>query len=273
MQEKNRSSYLIKTVSSRLFWHQSIITAAQAAHRLGFEGFEIWTEHAWRGRSVRQLRSQLKKVPLRYYLHAPFYDLNLSSINSRVSRFSLSEVCRGIKLAAMLRVDQMAIHPGHCSSSKGSPETHWWIFLNALETLQRAARKRGIRLAIENMEARPKEILVRPSDFDRLFSQFSGNDIGLCLDLAHAATAGKDTADELASRFGERIFHVHLSNVDDQRVHLPLDQGRSPVTPGIKTFLHNTFSGPLTLEGAVELGERAAQVGLATINQLLHKGG
>ena len=255
-------------MSSRLLWRDSLSAAAQTAQHLGFHGLEIWSEHAWRSRSLRAMRRSLRHTALKYYLHAPFYDLNICAMSPRVRRLSLEESVRSLRLAASLGIRQVVVHPGHASSSKGSPEESWPLLLDGLERMAAAAHRWRLVLAVENMEDRPKELLVRPDELNRLLSDLRREEIGLCLDLAHAWTLGEEAPDLLIQRFGERIIHVHFSNVDGKKVHLPLDQGRSPVSPKVEAFLR-TFSGPLTLEGAAETGKQAAMIGIAKLKATL----
>ena len=257
-------------VSSRLLWSLSVAEAAQVAASLGFRGLEIWTEHLWREGSPTDLKEPLAKIPLRYFLHAPFMDLNPCSRNPRVARLSLSEQLRALRLARELGIELVVLHPGRCSSSKDSPEGYWPLLLESLRRLENEAEKLGITVAVENMEPRAKEFMVRPMDFARLLREIPG--LKLCLDLAHAAAAGDDVLNGFVGELAEHICHVHLSNVGEGRVHLPLDRGRLPITPAVSRFLRE-FAGAITLEGAAEPGFKAAQLGLARLRKLVKGGG
>jgi len=196
-------------------------------------------------------------------------DLNPCSRNPRVAKLSLTEQLKALELARGLGIDLVVVHPGRCSSSKDPPEEYWPALLESLGLLARRARGFGITLAVENMEPRPKEILVRPIDLERLFGEISS--LGLCLDLAHAAVGGLGMVEEFLARLGSRIRHVHISNVGDGKVHLPLDKGRLPLTPAALDFLRE-FRGALTLEGAWEPGEQVARLGLTKLRGLLEGG-
>jgi len=259
----------VLALSSRLLWSHPVGKAAEIASDLGFQGLELWTEHLWREGPSSPLEGELARLPLRYFLHGPFMDLNPCSRNPRVAKLSLTEQLKALELARGLGVDLVVVHPGRCSSSKDSPEEYWPALLDSLGLLARRARKLGITLAVENMEPRPKEILVRPIDLERLFGEIP--DLGLCLDLAHAAVGGFGMVDEFLTRLGSRIRHVHISNVGDGKVHLPLDKGRLPLTPAALDFLRG-FLGALTLEGAWEPGEEVARLGLRRLTELFGGG-
>ena len=257
-------------LSSRLLWSLPVAEAAEAAATLGFQGLEIWTEHLWREGSPSELKEQLARLPLRYFLHAPFMDLNLCSRNARVAQLPLAEQLRALELARDLEISLVVVHPGRCSSSKDSPEEYWPPLLEALGVLESKAGKLEITVAVENMEPRPKEFMVRPIDFTRLLEELPG--LGLCLDLAHAAAAGDGVPDEFILELGEHIRHIHVSNVEEGRVHLPLDRGRLPITSTVARFIRG-FTGAVTLEGATESGLKAAQVGLGRLQELVKGGG
>lgn len=259
----------VLALSSRLLWSVPVSRAAEIATALGFQGLEIWTEHLWKDGYLKKIKEQIDRFPLRYFLHAPFMDLNLCSRNPRVAKLSLAEQLRALKLACELAIRLVVVHPGRCSSSKEPAGEYWDRLLEALGYLEDRAAKLGIVLAVENMEPRPKEFMVRPPDFSRLLEELPG--LGLCLDLAHAAAAGEAVPDEFVQKLGVRIRHVHISNVGEGRVHLPLDQGRVPLTPVVSRFLHG-YTGGITLEGATESGFQAARVGLSRLRKILTGG-
>jgi len=87
--EVRPSSSARRFLSSRLLWSESLGSAAREAHRLGYQGLEIWSEHAWRDSPISKLRRELKRVPLQYALHGPFMDLNLCSRNPRIASYLL----------------------------------------------------------------------------------------------------------------------------------------------------------------------------------------
>ena len=261
--------YPLIALSSRLLWSLPVSKAAEIAMDLGFQGLEIWAEHLWREGAPSGLGKQLARLPLRYFLHGPFMDLNPCSRNPRVAKLSLTEQLKALELARELGIDLVVLHPGRRSSSKDSPEEYWPALLESLGLIAKKAEELGITVAVENMEPRPKEIMVRPIDFVRLFSRVPG--LGLCLDLAHAAAGGFEMVDGFLARLGSRIRHVHISNIGDGQVHLPLNRGELPLTPATLTFIRG-FRGALILEGARTPGLEAARLGLRRLRGLLEGG-
>lgn len=259
-------------MSSRLLGNVTLWEAAEAAAHLGFAGVELWTGPLRRRLSARSIRRRLDAVPVRRYLHVPFHDLNPCSVNPRIRQASRDEIRGSLRAAAALGIRQVVLHPGRVSNTKGDADGLWPVLVESLVELCAYADRRGVRVAIEAMERRPKEVLVRPEEMVRLFSDAPGLKAGICLDLAHAWTVDPECADRFVEGLGERIIHVHYSHVSEEKIHLPLDRGLSPASPSTLGFLR-TFAGPITLEGAGRAWPDAAKVGIDAMRRLFEEGG
>ena len=231
--------------SSRLFGRQSLHEGLDLLKHLGYEGVEIWYEQLI-GAPKRSL-AQIRNSGLSVYLHAATWDLNLTSINPNIAKTSLDEVSRSIDLADDLGATTVVVHPGRKSSSKDDPLAYWDRQVEILKFLARYAAKSKVSLAIENMEARARELVVYPKDILRLLKACPQEELGLCLDIAHAATTGNIDA-FLKSRLLERVIHLHVSNSTEGQTHTPLWVGMSHVKDGFKSFL-TYFEGALVIEG------------------------
>jgi hypothetical protein len=79
----------------------------------------------------------------------------------------------------------------------------------------------GPRLVLENMDVRkPGRDVAELEPYFRVLPE-----AGLCLDVAHARTVDpeQNLAHELLDAFGTRLREVHISGIDEQGNHLPLD--------------------------------------------------
>lgn len=260
------------SVSSRLLGTGTLWEAAEAAARLGYGGVELWANPIGNWFSARATARRLAAVSVRRYMHVPFHDLNACSANLRIRRVSRDEIRRSLRTASALGIRQVVMHPGRVSNTKGDTDGIWPVLVESLVDLCSYADRRGIRVAVEAMERRPKELLVGPEDMARLFSEAPSLKAGVCLDLAHAWTVDPTCADRFIQTLGERIIHVHFSHVSEGRIHLPLDRGQSPVTPSAAHFLRN-FGGPITLEGAGRAWPHAAEVGIGVMRRLFFEEG
>ncbi len=119
-----------------------------------------------------------------------------------------------------------------------------------------------------------------PQEVDRLFSLFSPNDLGLCLDTGHFMYGGGDPK-SLLERYADRVRCVHLKDIDAARlaearrqkldfyaavrhgVFAPLGQGTIDFS-GLLTLLRDhRFDGWVVVEQDVLAGGRGAATPLA----------
>jgi len=231
--------------SSRLLGRRSLLESLDLFKDLGYEGVEIWYEQLI-GAPKRSL-AYIRNSDLSVYLHAATRDLNLTSINPNIRKTSLDEVRRSIDLANDLGATTVVVHPGRKSSSKDEPLAYWDRQIEVLESLVQYAKQGKAKLAIENMEARACELVVYPKDVLKLMEAFPQEELGLCLDIAHAATTG-NIDPFLKPRLLERVIHLHISNSTEGQTHTPLWVGMSHVKDGFKDFLV-CFEGALVIEG------------------------
>ncbi len=232
-------------VSSRLFGGYSLSEGVRLAQEQGYAGVELWYEDLLPVDD--SVRSELANVAVEYYVHAASRDVNFLSVNPRIARVSLEELLRSLELAAELSANAVVVHPGHMSSSKDAPAIYWERLVCALKSLVARATELNVRLVVENMEVRSKEIVVYPADVVALLRSFDEQELSICLDLAHANTTGS-VEGFLEPKLWNRVSHIHLSNSADGRTHLPLAQGHAVVTSTLWHTLR-TFSGPVVVEG------------------------
>ena len=106
----------------------------------------------------------------------------------------------------------------------------------SLDELASVAGKAGTRILVEN---KPYENatgvcdcpLQSMSDIRRLIDVYPPDQVGLTLDIGHAAIAGLDPAAEIELA-GERLWGTHLQDVDTAR-HPPYDNHWVPTMGGI----------------------------------------
>jgi sugar phosphate isomerase/epimerase len=113
---------------------------------------------------------------------------------------------------------------------KGIPaETAESNMMTILEKLVQLAEERGVKLAIEISPFDvSKAVLSDPEIFEKVFSRFESDNLGLLLDIGHvhmsAAAKGFDPY-EFTARFREKTFELHLHDVVDGKDHNPVGTG------------------------------------------------
>lgn len=79
----------------------------------------------------------------------------------------------------------------------------------SLDELEPFCRERGVRICVENLFEAPGEMQIE--QFDRLFSRYPADFLGICLDTGHANLVwGADFVEKFAGRFKDRLYSVHL---------------------------------------------------------------
>ena len=232
--------------SSRLLGDIGLPEGVRLLRALGYEGLELW--HEWLMVADQAAIEALREADFRTYVHAASRDINLTSSNPRIARASLTEVRQSIDLAERVNAGIVVVHPGRCSSSKGNRSAHWSALLEVMARLIRYAARRHVRLVVENMEARPRELVVSAAETRKLLDSFAPGELDLCLDVAHASTTGH-IGEFLEPGIVERTAHVHLSNSAPGETHTPLWSGSNHVLhSGLLPFLQ-AFEGAIVIEG------------------------
>jgi sugar phosphate isomerase/epimerase len=217
--------------------------------RCGYAAAEVWMEHLWRtDEKAKRAGKRGRELGLELSLHAPFYDLNISSINPGIRESSRQQMLQSIELAGQLGARMIVLHPGRMSSGKDYRRDSWARFEEAMAAIAEKAVEEGTTVGVENMRKRRRELFVRPADLRRFFSQ-SWSRVGLTFDLAHAATVTSPSR-YIAELEGDWIVHAHLSDNSPKKVHLPLGEGDLDIKAVLRT-LQQKYDGLVIIEGYV----------------------
>jgi sugar phosphate isomerase/epimerase len=235
--------------STWFFQEHPVTEALGIIGEIGFPAAEIWMEHLWkRSESYGSIRNLAERLGLTLSLHAASYDLNITSANPGIRRESLRQIEESIKAAAALGAEPVVVHAGRLSSSRGDEEEYWRLLADAFDFLERIAAVTGIKVAVEAMENRSKELFVGPEDVHRLLNGKSRH-LGLTVDLAHIQTVMDH--EQFFSRIqDELIMHAHLSDFSPETTHVPLGHGLMDIDRALRT-LHAHYRGVVVLEGFV----------------------
>jgi sugar phosphate isomerase/epimerase len=233
--------------STLFLGERSITEALEAIARLGYASAELWMDHfRSAGQRPATIARHSRTLGLNLTLHAASYDLNIISTNPGIRRESRRQVRSSFELAAVLGASLVVVHPGALSSSKGDRTAAWQSLEETVSLFDAWAEKDGVRVGIENMEKRNKEIFVSPEDVARLF-EHPRRSIRLTLDLAHMATV-MDPSSYLREIKADWIGHVHLSDNSPAATHLPLGRGQLRVVELVEALSH-VYDGIISLEG------------------------
>lgn len=240
--------------SHRLLWNLPLNESIENLAKIGYRCIELWAEpphlipsHFSNSGRVH-LRNLLANLSIESTLHATSWDLNISSLNPTIRKMSTDLVKESIDLAADIESRLVVIHPGRLSSSKGEGQETHSILVEVLRELVQKAESRGILLALENMEQRPREVVTTPTDLRTLIEEVGSPRLVGLVDIAHANTVS-DPAQFLRECLSV-LGHVHISdNNGGAPTHLPLGKGRIDFRRIFQILLEEEYDGKVIIEG------------------------
>ena len=195
---------------------------------------------------VERLQEIKASYDLRYSVHAPFTDVNLSADDSYVRNAILERIETSIGWASELG-EVLVFHPGNSTAvERVSPGSAWDINLKSVRRLLRYAEEWGVKALIENVPEPFPYVMKSVEHFARFFDEI-GVEAGMVLDIAHANLRGE--ALEFIRRFGDRIEHVHVSDNDGESdAHLRVGEGNIDWEKTVRSLRESPFEGWVTIE-------------------------
>lgn len=232
-------------LSAPLMWAHDPGEILAAACDLGYEGVELWAYHlAVAGIDAAGIGARARELGLVLNLHAQSWDLNLTSRLEGIRAASLDALHRSVDVAADLSAETVIVHPGRITVPYDDAEPYWPALVAGIREIADHASARTLRLGVEHMEPRQGEYVVTAEDANRLVDEVGRPNVGTVLDVAHIPW-GEDEAAFIARL--KHVVHVHLSDADESRLHLPLGQGGRDLVQILDALSH--YSGTIALEG------------------------
>lgn len=118
-----------------------------------------------------------------------------------------------VELAHMLGTTEIVLHMylpyQDFVTVPGAKEDFYKQVYRSLDELAPFCRERNVRICVENLFEAPGEMQIE--QFDRLFSRYPADFLGLCLDTGHAHLVwGNDFITVFADRFRDRLYSIHM---------------------------------------------------------------
>ncbi len=252
-------------LSAPLMWAHTPDDLLMAARELGYDGVEMWAyQLSWDRADAAALGTRAKAMGLALTLHALSWDLNLSSRLDTIRAASLDAVHRSVEQARELGASLVIVHPGHITVPFDDAEAYWPSLVSSIRDLADHAAASGVRVGVEHMEPRQGEYVITVDQANRLVRDVGRSNVGTVLDVAHIPW-GEDESVFAAGL--EHIIHVHFSDADESRLHLPLGQGGR----NLVRFLGGlrAYTGAIALEGfSIEAGTDLARWNKARFEEL-----
>lgn len=170
-----------------------------------------------------ELALELKKLPVKYSVHPPAWDINLTSQIKELRQAALDLHIKALHFSHKIGAKQMVLHPGFSGSKafdKGEARDR---AREITDELVKIAKPLGICLAFENVGYSGQSIYT----FDEYIEALDGVDesVAYLIDIGHANINGWDIA-RLIRVLAPRIcgLHIHDNNGKEDQ-HLPIYGG------------------------------------------------
>ncbi len=231
-------------LSSLAYPNTEIIEFINRAHELGFNGVEIIVE-GFSENEIENAKEVIEELDLRVSLHAPFSDINIASLNSGIRNESLRQIKRSIDLADYLSADSVTLHSGRISPlSMRFKEKAWELNINSLRILARYAKKRDIKLCLENSSNYYGLFCCRIDEVREVLE--SVENLHFTLDVGHANTC--NSVFEFLE-FIERTINIHLhDNNGKNDEHLAVGEGNIDFEKFFRELRKREYRGIITVE-------------------------
>ena len=214
----------IDTIKRMGFVTIEFLAFCNARHSIGnLAGF-------WFSKLSEAEKNSLKDEITSFYgitIHAPFIDIPLMTYNEAVQRLAIEQICEAIDATSFLGGSLVTIHLNAKTSSK--LHEYWDEMVLVSRLLGDYAAKQNVSIGIET--GFPPKV----DDFVKLITDIDHDAVGANIDVGHLTGSvdsklrGTDEGEmvyndnlaELASRLGEKIYHLHLHDVraSDWRDH------------------------------------------------------
>lgn len=152
----------------------------------------------------------------------------------------LAKIERVSKLAKAFGAKHIVLGGGSIRAA-GIQEDDYRLLAEGIDQAAAVVKKHGL---IPTYHPHLGSLAEKPEQIHKLF-RLSG--IGFCPDIAHLIAGGSDAL-ELVQRYYDRIPYIHLKDLDENNVFVPLGKGRAPIAEIIRFMLDKGYEGDWLVE-------------------------
>jgi sugar phosphate isomerase/epimerase len=195
----------------------------------------------------KTVRDIVKSFNFKYFVHAPYIDINLTSMNPILRKASEKTILKTIVFAADIGAKLVVSHVGRLSRdySKEMITKSLKNVIPCLRNLTNVSKNNGIIFSIENDHKSNDQILAGYPE--QLMCLIEKVGCKFTLDVGHANTITK--IGTFIDTLAEHIVYVHLhDNNGEQDAHLSLGKGNINFSAVIANLRKNEYTGPLMVE-------------------------
>jgi deoxyribonuclease-4 len=165
----------------------------------------------WKAPIPREDTEELKAAPIEFYVHAP-YLLNLASPNNRVRIPSRKALAQAVAAATTIGAKGVIVHGGSVGADEDAAIgfERWRKALDSFEVT--------VPVLVENTAGKGNSIMHDLKNYEPLWEEISGLNVGVCLDTCHAWASGADleTAVDVITETAGGVALVHANDSKDE---------------------------------------------------------
>ncbi|MBM7646029.1 sugar phosphate isomerase/epimerase [Scopulibacillus daqui] len=172
---------------------------------------------------IEKMKKVVKNYNIKFMVHPPAWDINLTSENKAIRDTSFEEYKRSILFAHEIEAEHVVIHPGFCFSPIFDKAIARKRAEEYIGRLCQVAKPLGVKLAIENVGYNGTSIFTE--DEFAAFLDETDDIAGYLIDTGHAHL-NQWNIPEMIRCTNSRLFGVHIhDNSGDRDDHLPIGEG------------------------------------------------
>ena len=214
--------------------------------------------HEINKKRVATLNDIAKSKGLRYFVHAPFADINIASPSKPMLNASIKRLEESMAHAYTLNAELWIFHPGAKTGiSTFYPNKDWKQNIQTILKLHETAEEYGLNIAIENLPGRYGFLMEQPENFQKFYKETSLYDVGVVLDVGHANLDAQTI--NFLRKLPDKILHMHISdNTGEHDQHLGIGYGKIDWQQFAEILYEIAYDKTLVVE-AVEHVEESVQ--------------
>ncbi len=198
-------------ISSMALWNYTPEEAVRRVSELGFKSWEIVLEGRHLQKDYTEVKELAKTHEIELFVHAPFSDLNIASLNKSIRKETLEQIFEAVKIAHFLNAKIITLHSGRLSPLGLSfKEKAWKTNLASIGEILEFCSDFNPVPCLENMPNFHGTFCCKKDELWEVLEIYPS--IGLTLDIAHTHTCGDEI--DFLKEFEEKVLHVHLHDND-----------------------------------------------------------
>jgi len=251
---------------------ETIVTAVKFAIKNDFQHLEIINDGHYHvvlisDEEIEEVKKLSHRNKITLSIHAPFYSIDLASLNKRMRNFAIDEVINSLHFARIINAEWVTIHLGF----KFFPAKILWKrtyndLLDSLSKILKVAKELEVKLSIELRSG--SFDLGHPRLLERILNDFNNDDyLYITIDTVQAVGFPMMSMPQIIEKFKDKIISFHVRDVNPtlSKDMLACGEGCVDWDEFVDTLLRLNLKVPLIFEVSDKEGALLSREYLETI--------